>query len=230
MLEIAFPFISPHITALFDVILKSSKFAEFWKTSKIIVIYKGKGNRNNFDNYRPISLLSVLSKLFEKILFNRINAYLAEFDILSSNQFGFKKGVSTTDALLTINNHIFEYRNKRKYVSLTAIDLKKAFDTIDRQLLLMKLSYIGVKNEELKLFSSYLHQRKQYVSNGKNVSSVLFNSRGIAQGSTLGPLLFTIYMNDITHLDLIGKLVMFSFLWCIAQRIAGQCESRYELY
>lgn len=131
------------IVALINLIISSTVYPYNWKLSKIAPIYKGSGNRNDFNNFRPIALQSVLSKLFEKHLFNEIFVYLEKNHILSNFQFGFKPKNSCTDALLAIQREIINARNNNEYICVFEIDLRKAFHTISYNILLKKLQKYG---------------------------------------------------------------------------------------
>ena len=157
------------------------------------------------DNYRPISLLCVFSKILEKIMFNRLSTFLENNNILCPEQFGFRKLHSTIHPLTLFINQISECLNKKEHAIAIFCDLKKAFDTVDFEILLKKLHNIGVRGTELLWFQDYLCNRKQFVSiNGVNshLRKILF---GVPQGSILGPLLFLIYINDLSKCTTLYK-------------------------
>ena len=147
-------------------------------------------------NYRPISLLSVISQVYEKLIFTRIFAYLDKKDLIYSKQFGFRSGYSTNHALLSITERIRTLMDSGHYVCGIFIDLEKAFDTVNHSILCEKLNYYGLRGNVDKLIQSYLSNRWQYVSINDFDSDCRNVSCGVPQGSSLGPLLFLVYIND----------------------------------
>ena len=162
------------------------------------------------DNYRPVSLLPSISKLFEKIVFNQLYKYFQDNKLFYPSQYGFREGHSTEMAALELTDRILQDIDT-KHISLAIfMDLSKAFDTLDHTILLSKLSYYGIGGNELNWFSSYLSDRQQYVEiNG--ISSTLPSLKtGVPQGSILGPLLFLIYMNDIPQASSHFKFILYA--------------------
>ena len=146
-----------------------------------------------FSNYGPVSVLPSVSKVFERIMYNRLVAYLNEYKILFSYQFGFRKLHSTYMALMTLMDKLTKYLDYDEYVIGFFLDFSKDFDTVDHAILLQKLSAYGVRGNGLSWFESYLKDRRQFVTyNG--VSSDIC---GVPQGSILGALLFLIHINDL---------------------------------
>ncbi len=166
------------------------------KISKVIPVFKN-GNKLMMDNYRPISLLSVFSKIFEKIVSLRLTNYFESNKLLSKVQFGFRKNHSTVHPLLKFTNFLAKANNSKQFSISIFCDLRKAFDTCDHSILLSKLSHYGVRGVELDWFRNYLTNRKQFVSINGQSSSLLEICIGVPQGSILGPLLFLIYINDL---------------------------------
>ena len=176
--------------------LKEGTFPDILKLASVCPIYK-KSDRTKCANYRPISLLSNLSKIFEKTMYNRIELFLSEFEIIYKLQFGFRKKYSTEHALLSIVEEIRKNLNNGEFSCGAFIDLEKAFDTVNHQILLSKLEHYGIRDTSLTWIASYLSNRKQKVKlNGVNSKSERV-SCGVPQGSILGPLLFIIYVNDM---------------------------------
>ena len=157
------------------------------------------GNREVITNYRPISILSAISKVFERALFNRLYKFIDKFKLFSPNQFGFRPKRNTSHALLEIIEKIRCSENLNESACCILLDLRKAFDTLNHTILLRKLEKYGIRGIALSILHSYLSDRQQYVCIGPSSSSYLSISCGVPQGSILCPLLFLIYVNDIAN-------------------------------
>ena len=171
-------------------------FPDHMKIAKVIPIYKSKDDKI-ISNYRPISLLPSFSKIFERLVYNRLYKYFNNNKLLTNSQFGFQKGVSTDTAILDLQNRIVEKLNGGEWCIGIFLDLSKAFDTLDHNILLQKLSIYGIRGVTLDWFRSYLTSRKQYTEYRSVASQQNSILCGVPQGSILGPLLFLIYVNDI---------------------------------
>ena len=154
IIKIAAPVISDTLTLIFNQAITISSFPDEWKTAKVIPVFKN-GQRNMPGNYRPISVLPVISKIMERILYDQLYNYLTKSKLLSDSQFGFQKFHSTATALLDCTNDWYINLDRKMFNLLVLIDLKKAFDTVDHQILLRKLELYGIKGQALTLLKSY---------------------------------------------------------------------------
>ena len=189
--------IAPIISNLINASFKEGIFPSILKLARIIPIFK-KGSREIPSNYRPISTLHFISKIFEKVMDRRIRKFFDKYNILSKNQFGFRSKVSTVDAILKFTDCVYNSFNNNKYMFSIFLDLSKAFDTVRHDILINKLEYAGIRGRSLEWFKSYLTDRQQYVDINGSVSHTSTVDAGVPQGSTLGPLLFNLYINDMS--------------------------------
>ena len=208
LLKLASPHICSSLSYICNLSLTSSEFPNDWKKAKVTPIYKS-GNHCNLENYRPISILSVVSKILEKCVHNQLYYYLTSCNILSNCQSGFRANHSTSTALLDFQDYILNNMDKGIVTGVIFLDLKKAFDTVNHNILLSKLKHYGINGKVLKWFKSYLSQRSQTVSIGSEFSDFKNIDIGVPQGSILGPLLFIIYINSLPeHINC--KVVMYA--------------------
>ena len=196
-------------THVCNLSLTNGIFPDGMKTAKVIPLFKT-GDAKCFNNYRPVSLLSQFSKIIEKLFYSRLNNFIENNDILSDSQYGFRKSRSTVTALIELLEEISDAIDKRKHTIGVFVDLSKAFDTINHNLLLNKLEHYGVRGIAHQFLTSYLKNRFQYVSYNNVKSELLEITCGVPQGSILGPLLFILYVNDIGNISSFLKFVLFA--------------------
>ena len=187
---------SPVIAILINKSFTDGTFPELLKVANITPIYKKK-ERNKFGNYRPISLLSNISKIYERAFHTRLYEFFETSDLLYRFQFGFRKKHSTDHTLLNIMENIKNKMDTKTFSCGIFVDLEKAFDTVNHTILLKKLEYYGITASAKFWLTDYLSARKQRVVIENEMSSYSFVSCGVPQGSILGPLLFLIYINDM---------------------------------
>ena len=199
---------------IFNTSMIEGSFPNRMKIAEIIPLYKGKA-MDKMVNYRPISLLITLSKLLEKIMYRRLYSYLESNSILYNSQYGFRSQRSCEQAITELVGYILQSKNRNEHCAGIFLDLKKAFDTLDHSILLQKLERYGIRGMAHNWFSSYLSGRQLVAKITTGCRKIVKSDNyeityGAAQGSCLGPLLFIIFMNDLTQLPLYSNIILFA--------------------
>lgn len=197
------------LTQLINQVLESGEFPNCLKETTIIPIYKG-GKRNLPRNYRPIALINTFSKIIEKIIKAKIVKFIQETGGFDETQYGFQENSNTQAAVMDVINYINNQLDNGKYVVAVYIDLKKAFDTVDHRLLLEMLDDLGIRGVGNKLIETYLNNRTIVTNINESISGKEVISKGVPQGSVLGPLLYLLYIQNINRVNFSGKYVVYA--------------------
>ena len=209
LVKLVTPCILKPLKHIFNNSLQKGVFPDSMKIARVIPILKT-GDAQEFSNYRPVSILPQFSKILEKIFHNRLMSFLNDKQILYNGQFGFRKNHSTSMAILELVEEMTTAMDNSQSSVAVFIDLKKAFDTVDHNILLKKLEKYGIRGLAYSWIHSYQTNRRQYVSiNGTN-STCLNIACGVPQGSILGPILFILYINDMCKVSPLLKCIIFA--------------------
>ena len=180
-----------------------------WKVARVTPLHKS-DDKLQVENYRPISVLPVLSKVVERVVHSQLNAHLHQLDFLYQHQYGFRRGHSTEQAITQLNNWVLESMDEGKVTGLLFIDISKAFDSLNHKVLLRKLEHLGLSERSLRLFRSYLTDRKQSVLINGEFSEPRTITLDVPQGSILGPLLFNMYINSLPNAVKKTRMILYA--------------------
>ena len=205
----AAPAISEILAHILNNCIITSSIPSEWKTARITPLYKD-GNRDDPNNYRPISVLPFISKILEKILFQDLQLYVENLNILTKYQAGFRREKSTSSMLVKLTDECLQNMDNGLPTICVFIDLKKAFDTISHERLLTKLYLLNIRDKALDLLKNYLTDRQQMTILNDFTSDTRPMKVGVPQGSILGPALFTLYINDIVNVLSHSKICLFA--------------------
>ena len=200
-------FIGKPLTMIYNSSLETGVFPDIWKLASVTPIFKA-GPRNDANNYRPISVISIFSRILEKIVHDQMVEFLQP--IFTKNQAAFRKLYSTVTSLINSTDSWYSTIDRKEVNLAIFLDLKKAFDTVDHTILLVKLEKYGIRGITGDWFTSYLRNRKQFCTVDGHKSSAKMVTCGIPQGSCLGPLLFIIYLNDFETCLELSKASMYA--------------------
>ena len=199
--------ISP-IVDLINTSIDRRIFPKQWKTARVCPIPKIE-NPVEVKDYRPISILPVMSKIFERVILKQLCSYIETNHLYNATQSGFRKGHSTSTLLLKLRDDIRKAMKKSEITLTILIDFSKAFDTIDHGVLLKKLYELNFSHSSIKILSSYLRDRDQYVQIDDQKSSCSPMNFGVPQGSILGPVLFNLYVIELTN-DISSQAIQYA--------------------
>ena len=208
-LKIAMPVLATSLCSIFNMSISRGCFPGNWKIARISPIYKD-GSTEDRSNYRPFSVLPVVSRLFEKIVFDQVYSYFTENEFFYSDQSGFRLFHSILTCLLKCTNEWYLSFDKGLFSGVTFIDLEKAFDTVDHDILMAKQRFYGAEGVELDWLISYLCNRNQCCKVNGKTSETQDIQCGVPQGSCLSPLLFLIYINDLPFALQRTKVTMYA--------------------
>ena len=197
-LRVASSYLAPAISFSIDNAFRIGIFPHSCKIAKVILLFKS-GKTDNLTNYHPISILTCLSKIFEKLIHKRLTNFFQKHFVLVKSQYGFQSNMSTAHSILDVLTTSYDQINDNNFTCVILSDCQKPFDTVCHTSLLSKFEHYSIRGAAHKLTSSFLFGRQQYLAHQDMQSEVVTNRFGVPQGSNLGPFLFLIYINEISN-------------------------------
>ena len=197
------------LTMLINKIILEGVYPDVLKKAAVIPVHKG-GDKLDINNYRGISLLPVINKIVEKVLYEQIAGFIIKYRQYDELQFGYRKYYGTQDALCILLSLVSNALDLKKFVTIVFFDVSKAFDSLNHQLLLHKISKMGIRGVALSIITQYLSNRYQFVKIGDQISKLEIIKCGVPQGSNLGPLLFNLMLYDLKYLDTDATIIKYA--------------------
>ena len=184
-------------------------YLDLWKVARVTPLHKC-DDKLQVENYRPMSVLPVLSKVVERVVHSQLNAHLYQLDFMYQHQYGFRRGHSTEQAITQLNNWVLESMDEGKVTGLLFVDISKAFESLNHKVVLRKLEHLGVFERSLRWFRSYLADRQQSVLINGELSEPPPITLGVPQGSILGPLVFNVYINSLPNAVKKTRMILYA--------------------
>lgn len=210
LLKIASEEITPVLTYIFNLSIRGGVFCSDWKIARVTPAYKDRGSKSDMNNYRPISCITHIAKILERLINKQVMDYLTKYSFISEDQSAYRTKYSTVTALHRVTEDWLSALNESQQIAVIYLDTKKCFDSIDHEILLEKLKCYGIKCNELQWFKSYLSRRTQKVFMENRYSDEGVLKYGVPQGSILGPTLFLLYINDISQYGIKATINIYS--------------------
>lgn len=222
LLSLSARILAPFVTKLFNASITMKVIPDDWKFARVSPIYKGKGDKKVLGNYRPISVITHIAKILEKEMQRQLLTYLVENEFITIDQSAYRQYHNTQTSLHRVVDDWIENICDGVLTGVCLLDIRKCFDTIDHHILLQKLEFYGIKNNEAAWFKSYLENRAQVVNLNGELSDKNYLSLGVPQGSVLGPILFMLYVNDLSRHVYLGSANLYAddtIIYCTGNTI-----------